>query len=322
MTTTSQSGIKLTTLVIGGGGFIGSHFVRLLKSRGARNVIVAGRGPAPRFSLPDEVPYVQGDAADPAFIGGLLQRCDEVVDLAYATVPKTSFEDPVNDVLVNLPATVNLLRQASRYKLRRVLLVSSGGTVYGNAAYLPVDESHPTNPVSPYGITKLAAEKYALMFHLLESLPVVIARPSNPYGPNQLGNTGQGFVGAAMFSVLRRQPVKLFGERGTIRDYVFIEDLAKGLLAALDHGHVGEAYNIGTGSGLDNRAVLEALDSIVHSSGFSVDVEVSPSRAFDVAANVLSSARLTYVSGWRPQTDFKAGLEKTWAWALTAGTSL
>ncbi|MES2364323.1 MAG: NAD-dependent epimerase/dehydratase family protein [Pseudomonadota bacterium] len=322
MTMSNQSGARLTTLVVGGGGFIGSHFVQLLQTRGERNVIVAGRGPKPRFPLPVDVHYVQGDAADPVFIGGLLERCDEIVDLAYATVPKTSFEDPVHDVLVNLPATVNLLRQASRCKLRRVLLVSSGGTVYGNAAYLPIDEMHPTNPVSPYGITKLAAEKYALLFHRLEELPVVIVRPGNPYGPNQLGNLGQGFVGAAMFATLKRQPVSLFGECGTIRDYVFVEDLAEGLLAALDHGHVGELYNIGSGIGFDNREVLGVLDSVARPYGFSVDVEVRPSRTFDVAANVLSSARLTYISGWRPQTDFKAGLEKTWSWALTTGAAL
>lgn len=316
------SDTRLTTLVVGGGGFIGSHFVRLLMIRRNRNVIVVGRRDKPRFALPGEVIYVQGDAADPLFISGLLDRCDEVVDLAYATVPKTSFDDPVNDVLVNLPATVSLLRQASRCKLRRVLLVSSGGTVYGNTSYLPIDEMHPTNPVSPYGITKLAAEKYALLFNRLEGLPVVIARPGNPYGPNQLGNLGQGFVGAAIFSTLKRQPVSLFGERGTIRDYLFIEDLAEGLLATLDHGHVGDVYNIGTGIGLDNRAVLEALDSVARPSGFFVDVEVYPSRAFDVAANVLSSARLTYVSGWRPQTDFIDGLAKTWSWALGTGVAL
>lgn len=319
---TSQSSSRLTTLVVGGGGFVGSHFVRLLSTRRDRNVIVVGRGSKSRFPLPLDVLYVQGDAADPSFISSLLKRCDELVDLAYATVPKTSFEDPVNDVLVNLPAAVNLLLQASRCKLRRVLLVSSGGTVYGNAAYLPIDEMHPTNPVSPYGITKLAAEKYALLFHRLEDLPVLITRPSNPYGPNQLGNLGQGFIGAAMFATLRRQPVNLFGERGTIRDYVFVEDLAAGLLAALDHGHVGEVYNIGSGTGLNNREVLEVLDTVARPSGFSVDVDVKPSRAFDVEANVLSSERLTYVSGWRPQTDFKLGLERTWSWALTTNAAL
>lgn len=321
MAAANRSDTRLTTLIVGGGGFIGSHFARHLIARGARNVIVAGRSRAPRFPLPDGATYVQGDAGDVSFIGSLIEQCDEVVDLAYGTVPKTSFDDPVHDVLANLPASVALLRESCRRKIRRFVLVSSGGTVYGNAAYLPIDESHPTNPVSPYGITKLALEKYALMFHRLEGLPAVIVRPGNPYGPNQLGNLGQGFVGAAMFATLRRQPVSVFGERGTIRDYVFVEDLAEGLLAALDHGQVGETYNIGTGIGLDNRAVLDVLDAVARPSGYLVEVEVRPHRPFDVAANVLSPARLTYISGWRPQTDFEAGLSRTWSWALAAGVT-
>lgn len=319
MATIKCSTRRLTTLVVGGGGFIGSHFARLIMTQGARNVIVVGRSAAPRLPLPDGVTYLQGDAGDASFMGTLLDQCDEVVDLAYATVPKTSFEDPVHDVLVNLPASVALLREAARRELRRFVLVSSGGTVYGNASYLPIDESHPTNPVSPYGITKLALEKYALMFHMLEGLPTVIVRPGNPYGPNQLGNLGQGFVGAAMFATLRREPVSVFGERGTIRDYIYIDDLAEGLVAALVHGHVGATYNIGTGIGLDNRSVIDVLDSVARPSGYSVAIDVRPSRPFDVVANVLSPARLTYVSGWRPRTDLDAGLARTWGWALRAG---
>lgn len=318
---TKGSSRRLTTLVVGGGGFIGSHFSKLLAERGGRNVMVVGRSPQPRFRLTDEMTYVQGDAGDADFIGSLLERCDEIVDLAYATVPKTSFDDPVHDVLVNLPASVALFRESTKRRLRRFVLVSSGGTVYGNAAYLPIDEAHPTNPVSPYGITKLALEKYALLFQSLENLPAVIVRPGNPYGPFQIGNLAQGFIGSAMFATLRRQPITVFGKRGTLRDYLFIEDLAEGLLGALDYGQVGEVYNIGTGTGLDNLDVLDALDAIARPAGYSVDVDVCPPRPFDVAANVLSSARLTYVSGWRPRTGFEDGLARTWSWALNAGVS-
>jgi UDP-glucose 4-epimerase len=310
---------RLTTLVVGGGGFVGSHFVKMVVARGGRKVIVLGRSSKPRFPLPVEATYVQGNGADVPLISGLFAKCDEVVDLAYATVPKTSFDDPVNDVLVNLPASVALLQEASRHKLRCFLLVSSGGTVYGNAAYLPIDEAHPTNPVSPYGITKLALEKYATLFHKLHGVPSIIVRPGNPYGPNQLGNLGQGFVGAAMFASLLRKPVSIFGERGTVRDYVYVEDLAEGLLAALDSGRAGDTYNIGTGIGHDNRAVLDVLADVVRPAGYAVDIQVMPTRPFDVAANVLSPARLTYVSGWRPITEFSDGLAKTWKWGLGEG---
>lgn len=300
-------------LVVGGGGFIGSHLVPKLTASG-RDVIVVGRSVAPRFPLPASVRYVRGDAVDSVFMEGILQECDEVIDLAYSTVPKTGFDDPVVDIVGNLPATVTLLKAASQSRLRSLVLVSSGGTVYGNANYLPIDESHPTNPVSPYGITKLAAEKYALMFHHLFDLPVVIVRPSNPYGPNQFGNLSQGFVGVALLSVLNRKPVHIFGDRGTVRDYIYIDDLAEGLVAALDHGCPGDAYNIGTGIGLDNQAVLGKINAIATENVLPINIVREPARAFDVAANVLSAAKLTYVSGWKPKTEFADGLAKTWAW--------
>ena len=303
-------------LIVGGGGFIGSHLVAKLVASGRKDVRVLGRSTHPRFPLPKGVRYVSGDICDEQFLRPLLPNCNEVFDLAYSTVPKTSFEDPVLDVMSNLPANVTLIKLASECHLRRFVLVSSGGTVYGNAAYLPIDESHPTNPVSPYGITKLAAEKYALMFHRLGALPVVIVRPSNPYGPNQLGNLGQGFVGAALFALLNRKPVTIFGARGTVRDYIYVEDLAEGLVAALDHGVVGDTYNIGTGLGLDNKKVLDEIVRVSDPSGFPLELIVQPERPFDVVANVLSSAKLTYVSGWRPKTEFALGVDRTWAWAL------
>ena len=247
------------TLVIGGGGFIGSHLTKELIYHQNRSIIAVGRSSSPRFTLPNEVIYKQGDAGDIDFIGPLLDECDEVVDLAYATVPKTSFEDPVHDVIANLPASVTLLRESSKRKISRLILISSGGTVYGNSSYLPIDESHPTTPISPYGITKLALEKYALMFHQIENLPVIIVRPSNPYGPKQSGTKGQGFIGAAIAAILNNQPVVMYGDNGTVRDYIYIDDLVSGLVAALDCGNTGEIYNIGTGIGFNNREIIDFI---------------------------------------------------------------
>lgn len=309
----------IRTLVVGGAGFIGCHLARVLMADGKRQVRVTGRRNEPMYGLPPEVDYVRADAADVVVMGNLLKDADEVIDLAYASVPKTSFEDPVHDVLSNLPATVNLLIKASECSLRRFLLVSSGGTVYGNATRLPIDEFHATNPVSPYGITKLATEKYAFLFHRLASLPLVVARPGNPYGPFQFGCLAQGFIGAALYATARRQKVTVFGDRGTVRDYIYVEDLALGLLAALEHGRTGETYNIGTGIGYDNRAVLDEIDLVIRDDGYSVECEHRPARAFDVAENVLSSARLTYLSGWRHQVDLHTGLKATWQWAKEQG---
>lgn len=307
-----MSAKALKTLVVGGAGFIGTHLVRLLCAEGRREVIVAGRRVHAPADFPSTARYVSLDVADENALLPLLSGVDEIIDLAYATVPKTSFDDPVHDVLANLPATVNLLKKASGLPLRRFLLVSSGGTVYGNARNLPIEEDHPTNPVSPYGITKVAAEKYALMFMQLHDLPAVIVRPGNPYGPNQFGRLSQGFIGAAMFAAVNRQPVTVFGERGTVRDYIYIDDLCRGLMAALEYGEPGDIFNIGTGIGRDNLSILELLSDIVSRDGYTLDIEFKPARPFDVAANVLNSSRLSSASGWHPQVSLESGLQATW----------
>lgn len=306
---------RVKTLVVGGGGFIGQRLVHRLVSEGHRTITVLGRRPEPRLELGSDVKYVSGNSANPFLMAELLADCNELVDLAYGTVPKTSFDDPIHDLQTNLPPTVSLLRQASLAKVERVMLISSGGTVYGNAEYLPIDELHPTNPLSPYGITKLAAEKYALLYHRTEGLPVIIARPGNPYGPNQVLGRGQGFVGAAIAAVLSGKCIGIFGERGTIRDYIHIDDLADGLLATLDYGNPGCTYNIGSGCGHDNRQVLELLDVIVSRSGYRLEFEILPHRPFDVDANILDSASLMHASGWRPKVSLAEGIERTWAWA-------
>jgi UDP-glucose 4-epimerase len=130
-----------------------------------------------------------------------------------------------------------------------------------------------------------------------------------------VGGQGQGFVATAVFSARAGNSIKIFGERGTIRDYIYVDDLAAGIAAALESGEAGEVYNIGTGLGLDNRAVLEGIEACARADGIALDIQIEAARPFDVAANVLSSARLTYRSGWRPTVSFEDGLDKTWAWA-------
>ncbi len=122
--------------------------------------------------------------------------------------------------------------------VRRLLLVSSGGTVYGPPCTLPMAESHPTAPISPYGITKLTIDHYALMFHHTRGLPVVVVRPANAYGVQQRSRTGQGFLAAAIDAILSRREIEIFGDAGTIRDYIHVTDVASGILAALDFGEM------------------------------------------------------------------------------------
>lgn len=302
-----------TCLLVGGGGFIGRAVARELLREGGRRVLILGRSQVPRTELPDGAEYVfLPDDQRAEFLAALLASCNEVIDFAYASVPKTSFEDPVQDVLGNLPFSVELLRLASQAGLEKFVFISSGGTVYGNPLCLPIDESHPTNPVSPYGITKLALEKYGFMYQRLAGLPFTVIRPGNPYGPEQLGGGAQGFVATAIRCIRERRPVTVFGERGTVRDYIYIDDLARAVVSVLCHGKLGGVYNAGTCSGLDNLQVLKLLEPLAAKDGFAVQVDQKSARPFDVEANVLSSVRLSFETGWSPFFCLEDGLELTW----------
>ena len=301
----------INTLVVGGSGFIGSALLEVLALDKGRKVTVLGRSSRPRYPLPNGVRYVQGDAANVHLMTELIAFVDEVIDLAYATVPKTSFVDPLYDVVANLPSAVNLLQIASKSNLRRYLLVSSGGAVYGNTEMLSIKENHPTNPVSPYGISKLVAEKYANFFHQMNGLPSVVVRPGNPYGVLQIGQTAQGFIGASIAAIRANRPVMVFGERGTVRDYLHVEDLALGLYATLQAGQSGVTYNLGTGLGHDNLQILRVIESLLPDSQ-SITVEHQAIRPFDVKHNVLDSHLVYEHTGWKAQLSLEEGLASVW----------
>ncbi|HLZ33374.1 MAG TPA: NAD-dependent epimerase/dehydratase family protein [Nitrospira sp.] len=303
--------------VIGGAGFLGSHVVEALALR-QRRVTVVGRMPVPARPLPRGVRYIPGDYGEKAFLLETLKGVDEIINLSYSTVPSTSFDDPVRDILANLPAAVNLFEVASALGVERVVIVSSGGTVYGQAERLPIVEEHPTNPISPYGVTKLAIEKYGHMFMKLEGLPVVTVRPSNAYGERQRPFAGQGFVATAMASILRDQEIVLYGDSGTVRDYVHATDVATGIVAALESGKPGVKYNIGSGEGRSNRDVLDAIYPLAQAAGLKPRITTRPARQFDVEANVLDCGKLRHDTGWETKMPFRVGVERTWRWFMNA----
>jgi UDP-glucose 4-epimerase len=303
----------MKTCIIGGAGFIGSHCVRTLFDTG-RDILVLGRRPREQITLPQDVEYSQGDISNREFLVDALRDVDEIIDLAYSSVPKTSYENPVLDIMDNLPNSVSLFAIAAELPIKKILFVSSGGTVYGEPQGTPILESHPTNPISPYGITKLALEKYAQMYYKTRGLPIVTVRPSNPYGEGQKSFAGQGFIATAIASVLAGKEIKIFGQQGTVRDYIHVDDVAKALVAALDFGVPGECYNVGSSVGLTNLDVIEQISIVAKKHSITPWVTHLPPRVFDVSSNVLSSEKLFEISGWHPKVNLADGIELTWNW--------
>ena len=296
--------------ILGGGGFIGQWVVRQLLDRGD-SVIVVGRSQRPR-GLPAEIDYIMAEYGTDKVLGKVMGQVEALIHLAYATVPSTSFSDPIYDLMANVPPSVALFQQAAAIGIKRLVFVSSGGTVYGDTEALPIREEASTNPVSPYGITKLTIERYAHMYHSLMGLPVVTLRPGNAYGVRHEGGPGGGFVAAAVKSAVSGAPLHIFGDGSAIRDYIHVSDVAAGIVAGLVDGVPGETYNIGTGIGLSNADIVRLVGTVLGSKHGQIEIQYQPFRGFDVAANVLDSSRLAAASGWKPTVSIETGIEELW----------
>lgn len=314
-----SNGPEKSTLVIGGAGYIGAYLVPILTASG-RHVTVLGRSKTPRFKLPEGVSYVSDDFGRRELICSLLDCHQEIIHLAYATVPNTSFENPLADLLQNLPPTVQLFSEVAN-RGGKLIFVSSGGTVYGEATQSPISEDHPTKPISPYGVTKLTLENYAHLYSVTHGLKFVCVRPSNAYGVGQRPFVGQGFISTAIASVMRGQPIKIFGQNGSVRDYIYVSDLASGIFGALERGHVSETYNLGSGVGFSNIDLIQVLSPLMKQMGFDVVLEHLSERAFDVRANVLDSTKLQTHTGWKAKIDLDEGLSLTAKWIRDSNVS-
>lgn len=297
--------------LIGGTGFLGTALRRRLRDLG-RPVVVVGR--ASNTSLDPGERYVRDSDLERFVRDGGSEHFEAVVDLAYATVPSTSAVDPVADVTVNLRAVLNHLDAARSLNARRYAFISSGGTIYGDSNGEPIPETAPQRPISPYGISKLACEHYAMMMHRRGELSAVILRPSNVYGPGQRPFRGQGLIATALASALQGQQLAVFGDGSQVRDFLFVDDFCDGLMAAIAHGEAGETFNLATGQGLTIRNVLEQVSGLVARDGYRLDLEWRAGRPFDVRHNVLDVTKLSQSSGWRPGTAFADGLRRTWEW--------
>lgn len=301
-------------LVLGGRGFIGSHLVDSLLARGHAvrcfdRTQVAPLGDThlsnPSFEL------FKGDLVSEADVTEALVGCEVCFHLASTTLPKSSNADPVFDVESNVLSTVRLLTHAVESGLKKVIFVSSGGTVYGVPTQLPIPETHPTDPVCSYGITKLAIEKYLGLFKRLHGLDYTVLRIANPFGERQRTHASQGAVAVFLGKVLRGEPVEIWGDGSVVRDYIYIADVVDALLAALEWEGNEHVFNIGSGHG---RSLNEVLDVIEKVTGRVADRRYLPGRVFDVPTNVLSIERAQRLWGWSPKISFDQGLRQFAEW--------
>ena len=247
--------------VLGGCGFIGSHICRALVRAGRPvrifDKVYAGRELA--RDIEGAVEIVEGDIARPDDVLGVVEGCDTVIHLVHTTVPGSSMADPAYDVESNVVATVRWLPRLAEAGVRRIIFVSSGGTVYGPPRGDLIDESHPTDPISSYGITKLMLEKYVAMYATMSGIGHLILRPSNVYGEGQRLHIGQGVIGVLADRALRGQPLEVWGTGQALRDYLYIEDFVAAVTRLLAYSGPHHVFNVSAGRGHSVRDIIATL---------------------------------------------------------------
>jgi UDP-glucose 4-epimerase len=304
--------IRLHCLVLGGAGFIGSHLVDGLLANGHRVRIFDRPGvPVERFEGNSMVELVQGDLSNSGEISDALQGCDICFHLVSTTLPKSSNADPLFDLETNLVSTVRMLRLAEENGIRKVVFLSSGGTVYGRPQYLPIDEAHPTDPLCSYGITKLGVEKYLELFRILHGLEYTVLRLSNPFGERQRLNASQGAVAVFLGKVRNGEAVEIWGDGSVVRDYIHVSDVISAMLACIDYSGDHRVLNIGSGMGLSLNEVLEGIERV---TGRIARKVYAPGRAFDVPTSVLDIGLAKRELQWQPTITFEAGLTRMSDW--------
>ncbi|OGP49441.1 MAG: hypothetical protein A2Y79_10010 [Deltaproteobacteria bacterium RBG_13_43_22] len=302
---------KTRVLVLGGLGFIGSHLSRLLLKEGysvrlfdklynSRKLIA---------DIQEKVEIEEGDAERPEDILRSLENMDVVIDLIHTTVPGASMQDPVYDVQTNVVPHVSWLSQLHKTKLKRIIYISSGGTVYGIPQKNPIGENHPTEPISSYGITKLAIEKYIALYANIQGIDYRICRPANVYGEGQHLNIGQGVIGVFLECGLKGQPIEIWGDGSIKRDYLYVTDMVQGIAKLIEHRGGNRIYNISSGVGYSLNDIIEIIRNELK---IPVRVQYLPSRMFDVPINILDNSRFKLEMDWVPQTDLVAGMRRVY----------
>jgi UDP-glucose 4-epimerase len=258
---------------------------------------------------------VTGDFLNYGDLARALSGIEVVFHLISTTLPKPSNDNPVYDVETNLVGSLRLLELCRAHRVRKVVFSSSGGTVYGVPATVPIAEAHPTEPLCSYGIQKLAIEKYLQLEHALHGLDYCILRPSNPYGERQRTDVAQGAIAVFLERALRGEPIEIWGDGSVVRDYVYVGDVAEAFVRAVSYEGAQRVFNVGSGTGTSLKELIEKIGALL---GRKPAVDYRPARRVDVPINVLDSSAAARHLGWRARTPLAQGLQRTCDWMRAA----
>jgi UDP-glucose 4-epimerase len=298
----------MKVLVTGGAGFIGSHVVDAYVTSGYEVIVVDNLCTGKRENLNPRARFVELDINDAATAELVRAERPDVLNHHAAQMDvRRSVADPLFDARTNVLGTIALLEAARVAGVGKVLFVSSGGAVYGEQETFPAPETHPTWPVSPYGVSKRSGELYCHFYQAEYGLPFVAFRYANVYGPRQDPHGEAGVVAIFSGRMLRGEPVTVNGDGKQTRDYVFVGDVARMNLLALERDATGPV-NIGTAVETDVNTLAETMLDV---SGSRSEVRHGPAKAGEQRRSVVDIRRAAEVFGWTPEVSLRDGLART-----------
>jgi UDP-glucose 4-epimerase len=238
---------------------------------------------------------------------------DYVVHLVSSTLPASSNLNPNYDVESNLLSTLNLLEECCRQNIKKIIFISSGGTVYGIPKSIPIKENHPTNPNCSYGIVKLAIEKYLELYKSLKGLDFKILRFGNPFGERQNPHLPQGLIIHLLYNIKLGKTIEIWGDGEVVRDYFYIRDGAKAIYKAIKDESVNNIYNISTGKGYSINQILNKFKKVLK---LDFKVKYLEGRKFDVPVNILDNRLAKKYLNWKPDYSFDEALINSWRYII------
>jgi UDP-glucose 4-epimerase len=306
----------MNILVTGGAGFIASHIVDAYLKLGHRVTIVDNLSTGRRENINPDAQFVSMDIRDPRMDELFRQeRFDALCHHAAQIDVRRSVEDPSHDASVNILGGIALYALCAVYGVQKVVFASTGGAIYGEQIAFPADESHPTEPSSPYGIAKLANEKYLAFFGAHHGFVPVCLRYTNVYGPRQNPHGEAGVVAIFLNTMLEGGQPVINGDGLQTRDYVFVEDVVRANVLALTHPHA-DILNVCTGVETSVNDIFRTLHT---SAGRTLEEHHAPAKPGEQFRSVCTYEKAKRVLGWEPSVSIQTGLKRTAEWFMNSG---
>jgi len=299
----------MKVLVTGGAGFIASHVADAYIAGGHEVVIVDDLSRGFEHNVNSRARFYCGDILDRAFLEDMFEKeKPEVINHHAAQMDvRRGVREPIFDASVNILGSINLLELAVQHKVRRIVYISSAGAGYGEPKTLPVLEDDPINPITPYGISKHTVEHYLFTFSFLYGLEYAVLRYGNVYGPRQSSQGEAGVFAIFCEQMLAGVQPVMYGDGKKWRDYVYIDDVVRANVAALDLGR-GEIFNIGNGVPTTDYEVFALVRDLL---GKDMEPEYTSVRAGEIEKIVLDVSKAARILGWKPEVSMAEGAKRT-----------